>query len=117
MEKFRYKEYTKEEDIIYENAMAKILEAYKNGLNFKEACSVVDIEDPELRKFIFDDALKVMIADLHISKRMTLIETSERLKVPISIIMKAYNEMLEDVGISASEIFKFGGPDGPVGNA
>lgn len=117
MGEFKYKEYTKEEDIIYDNAMAKIIESYENGLNYKEACSVANIEDPELRKFIFDDALKIMIADLHVSKGMTLVETSERLKVPLGKIMEAYNEMLEDVGISAADIFRLNNPDSPIGNA
>jgi hypothetical protein len=117
MKEFRYKEYSKEEDIIHENAIERIIEAYQNGLNFKEACSTVSVEDPELRRLIFDDALKIMIADLHISKGMTLIETSERLKVPLRIIMTAYNEMLEDVGYSAAEIFRFNNPEGPIGNA
>jgi hypothetical protein len=117
MEKFKYKEYTQEETVVYDNAMEKIIEAYQNGLSYKEACSVVNIEDPELRGFIFDDALKVMIADLHFSKGMTLPDVANRLKVSMRSIIIAYNEMLEDVGISALEEYKLINPEGPIGNA
>ena len=117
MEKFKYKEYTQEETVIYDNAMAKIIEAYQNGLSYKEACSVVNIEDPELRKFIFADALKIMIVDLHFSKGMNLPDVADRLKVSMRSIIIAYNEMLEDVGISAAEEYRLSNPEGPVGNA
>jgi predicted nuclease of restriction endonuclease-like RecB superfamily len=117
MEKFKYKEYTDEETVIYDNAMKKIIEAYQNGLSYKEACSVVNIEDSELRRFIFEDALKVMIADLHFSKGITLPDVADRLKVSMRSIIIAYNEMIEDVGISAAEEYRMNNSEGPVGNA
>jgi len=114
---FKYKEYTSEEDKIYESAISKIKEAIKNGLNFREACNIVRIDDQELKRLIVDDALKIMIAEMHYEKGMPLIVVADRLKVPLKAVNIANMEMLEDTGIAAAEIFKRSNPDAPIGNA
>jgi hypothetical protein len=116
-EDFKYKEYTTEEDKIHNDAITKIREGLKNGLNFNEACSVVELEDAELKKFIIDDALKIMIAELHYSKGMPLPQVANTLRVPMKDINIANMEMLEDVGITAAELYKKSNPDNPFGNA
>lgn len=103
---FKYKEYTAEESKIYDEAMSKIIEGFKNGLSFNEACSAVKVEDKELKEFIEDDALKVMIADLHYAKGISLPEVADALKVSIETTNKANLEMLEDVEITAIEAYK-----------
>ncbi len=117
MSDLKYKEYTSEEGRIYDEAMVKIREGLKNGLSFNEACSVVDVEDTELKRFIEDDALKIMIAELHYSMGMTLKQVADALKVPLKAINAANAEMLEDVGITAAEIYRASNPGSPVGNA
>jgi hypothetical protein len=117
MSDIKYKEYTAEENKIYEKAMTMIMEGLKNGLNFNEACSVINIEDKELKRYIVDDALKVMIADMHYAKGMTLKQVADALKVPLKTIDTANMEMLEDVGITAAEIYSRSNPGSPIGNA
>jgi hypothetical protein len=118
MEKgFEYKVYTAEESEIYENAMAKIRSALGNGLSFNEACATVDIADGELKKFVFADALKVMIAEMHYAKGIPLIRVAEELKTPIADINRAHMEMLEDAGIMAAEEFNRSDSAGIFGNA
>lgn len=117
MTDIKYKEYTEEENKIYDEAIAKIREALKNGLNFNEACSVVDVGDEELKRYIVDDALKVMIAEMHYAKGMALRQVADALKVPLKAIDIANMEMLEDVGITAAEIYRSSNPGSPVGNA
>lgn len=117
MEDFRYKEYTEEESRIYHDAMDRIMEALQRGMSFYDACGAADVGDEELKRFIEDDALKIMIADMHYKKGVSLEETAGVLKVPVEIISKANAEMLEDLSISSSEVFKSANPDAQFGNA
>ncbi|BCB95799.1 hypothetical protein JZK55_07210 [Dissulfurispira thermophila] len=116
MADFVYKEYSEEEDRIYNEAIAKIREAIKNGLNFNEACSIINV-DNELKKFIVDDALKIMIAEMHYANGMSLKQVADALKIPIRAVDIANMEMLEDVGITAAEIYRKSNPGSPMGNA
>lgn len=114
---FKYKQYTPEEDMIYEEAMAKIREGINNGLSFQEACSSIDVKDLDLKAFILSDALKILIAEMHYAKGTPLAEVAASLKVPMNTINVAVNEMLEDAGTSAAEAYREMNPQGPVGNA
>ena len=117
MEDFRYKEYTEEESKIYNNAMDRIMGALQSGMNFHDACGTADVGDEELKGFIEDDALKIMIADMHFKKGSSFEEIADALKVPVNIIRKANAEMLEDISISTAEVFKAANPDAQFGNA
>lgn len=117
MSDFKYKQYSEEEDEIYNAAMEKIRESMGNGLSFSEACSTIDVKDAELRDFIIDDALKIKIAELHFQQGLSLPKVAETLKVPLARIQTAYREMLEDVGNTAADMYLMNNPDGPVGNA
>ena len=115
----KYKEYSPEEDRIYNESIAKIREGMKNGLTFGEACQVIDVTDEELKEFILDDALKIMIAELHYGKAMNLEEVARILNLPMGKVRVASLEMLEDAGIAAAELHRKNNPkpDGPAGNA
>lgn len=117
MDDFRYKEYTEEENKIYNEAIDKIMKGLRNGLNFNEACSTAYIEDKELKGFIEDDALKIVIAEMHYVKDLSLQNIADTLEVSIDTINKANAEMLEDVEIMSTEIYKMNNPDSPIGNA
>jgi len=117
MDDIIYKEYTEEETRIYNEAMVKIRAGLNNGLSLKEACSAVDVADAELKKLISDDVLKIMIAEMHFGKGLTLEEVAKALKVSLKAINAAIMEMLEDAGIAAAEEYSKNNPDGPVGNA
>jgi len=117
MREVNYKEYSPEEEIIYKEAISKIMDGFKNGLNFNEACSIVDVQDSELRQFIFDDALKIIIAEMHYGKGMALHNIADELKVSLKSINTAVMEMLEDVGIASADAFKKSNPDSPFATA
>jgi len=117
MEEFRYKEYTEEESRIYYQTMDEIMEGLKKGLTFREACNAAEVQDGQLRGFIEDDALKIMIADMHYNKGMPLEKVAENLQVPVDRLQQASAEMLEDVGMTAMEVYRANNPDSPVGNA
>ncbi len=117
MEDFQYKEYTEEESRIYNKAMDNIIAALQKGLSFDEACAGVDIADSVLKEFIVDDALKVLIADIHYAKKLPLQHVADTFKISMDIINKANMEMMLDVEIAASEVYMTKHPDGHIGNA
>ena len=114
---FKYKDYTPEESAIYDAAMIKIKEGMKNGLSFSEACSVIDVQEPDLKHFIEDDALKLIIAEMHYEKGIPLQQVAETLNIPLKRVNTANMEMLEDVGTTAAAMYRESNPDGPIGNA
>jgi len=117
MEDFTYKEYSEDESRVYDEAMDKIMEGMRSGLTFYESYSAVIVEDEQLKEFIIDDALKIMIADIHYTKGLSLQHVADTLRISMDRIHKANSEMVEDISITAAEIYKMNNPGGPVGNA
>ncbi|MDX9715650.1 MAG: hypothetical protein RBT37_09545 [Dissulfurispiraceae bacterium] len=106
-----------ENDRVYESAISRMREGLKTGLSFNEACSIMDVADPELRRFIEDDALKIVIAEMHYGKGTALKKLSKMLRLPYRVVYEAHLEMLEDAGLSAAEVYKHENFDNAVGNA
>ena len=117
MEEFSYKEYTEEESDIYQESLPKILERVKEGCSFYKACDTVHVEDKELKSLIVDDALKILIAELHYKQGCPLHDIAAQLAVPEEVINRANREMIQDVSLSASEVFRLENPDTQFGNA
>jgi hypothetical protein len=117
MEDFTYKEYTEEENEIYNKAMDEIMAALKNGRKFNEACKAINVEDKELKSYIEDDALKIIIADMHYVKGFSLQNVADDLEVSIEIINRANAEMMEDVAMTTTELYKINNHERPIGNA
>lgn len=112
-----YKEYSPEESEIYNAAIAGIRKQMAEGRTFAEACSSIEVADEALRGFILDDALKMMIADLHFVKEVPLRDVAETLGVSFAKVVVAGREMLQDVEISAVEVYRRSHPHSPLGNA
>lgn len=117
MEEFTYKQYTEEESRIYERTLEKIMESLKNGLSFREACDAVEYDDDKLREFVEDDALKIMIAEMHYNEGRTLEEVASRLGVNVDTLVRANQEMLLDVELASVEVYRAEHPGGHSGNA
>jgi hypothetical protein len=113
----KYKQYSPEEDRIYSESIAKIREGMKNGLTFDKVCDTLKVEDEELKSFILDDALKIMIAEMHYGKGISLDEVARALNIPMNRVSVASLEMLEDAGVAAAELNRNSSPNGPAGNA
>jgi len=86
-----------ETDKAYEDAVKKIKDGLARGLDFDSACAEIEIEGGELRKSIIDDMLKVLIAEEHFTKNISLDEMSKTLKIPVERLESAKSSMLEDV--------------------
>ncbi|MEW6066900.1 MAG: hypothetical protein AB1610_01180 [Nitrospirota bacterium] len=114
MENVTYKEYSEEENRIYNEAITKILEGLKNGLNFSDACNMADVKEKGLKGFIEDDVLKIVIAEMHYVQGSSLKEIADKLSISVGDLNKANSEMLEDISMMTTNIFN---PNIQIGNA
>ncbi len=72
------------------------------GVKFDVACELITA-DKELKDMIVDDALKIEIAELHYGKNLPLVEVSRRLGVSMERLLRAIDEMIEDIMNTAAE--------------
>lgn len=110
----RYKDFNEEEDRIYKRCIESIRSNVKNGIKFDLACEVISADDRELRDIIIDDALKIEVAESYFGKGLSLLELSKKLGVSMERLLKASNEMLEDVVNTSSEMRKDQFKSGPT---
>lgn len=102
---FIYRNYSDEENEIYESAMKAILQNIKDGMSFRDAVDTVLVEDNELKALIEDDALKILIAELCYVSKIPFEELASMLKIPLERIRTANFEMLEDVQMTLNNTF------------
>ncbi len=97
-----------EENRKYKELTGKITDAVKNGMGFDQACDSVSIEDAELKKNLIEDALKVLIAEMHFAQKMPVEIVAEKLKIPVECVNAARNSMIEEVKETAIKSFHRG---------
>ncbi len=111
MPEFSFKQFTPEEDKIYEDAVNAFREAIAAGKKLKEAYASHAIADDELRSIIQADFLKILIAERHFAKREPLDALALSLGVSLDLVTDTMKRMLQEVGISAANQFgkEYGG--------
>lgn len=114
-EKKWYEEIASEEDRLYEESVEKIKKAVSQSLTFEQAAALVQVKDEALRASILDDALKVLIAEMHFTGNTLLKELAGKLGLPLKRLEKAKQEMLKEVEKEAIEKYK--SSMGQTGNA
>ncbi len=97
--------FLKEEDKEYKKAIEKIKDTVEAGAGFDEACRSVSMPDNESKKLFIEDALKVLIAEMHFVKKMPIEKIAEILKLPTERISSAKENMLKDVEDTAIKEF------------
>lgn len=98
-----YKNFSEEESRIYRKSIEMIRSNISNGVKFDLACEFINIDDMGLKDMIIDDALKIEIAEFHYGKQIPLRDISKKLGVGMERLLKANNEMMEDVINSVGE--------------
>jgi hypothetical protein len=115
MEKPWYADLTPEEDAAYTEAVNRVTAAVRQSVPFGKAAELVEVEDEGLRAAILDDALKVLIAEMHFAGKKPLGEVAGALGLPLDRVEKARDEMLREVEDAAIEAYK--SKLGEAGNA
>ncbi len=105
MPEFLFKEFTPEEDKIYEEAVNKYREAIAAGKDLRQAYESYAVADKELETVIQADFLKIMIADLHFGKGKSLAEVAGALSVPNELVKNTKDRMLQEAGVTAGNQF------------
>ena len=105
MPEVTFKQFTPDEDRIYEEAVAKYREVIGAGKKLHEAYAAYAIADPELGAIIQADFLKILIAERHFAKRETFEQLAADLGITVTLIKDTYARMLQEVGITAANHF------------
>ncbi len=92
-----YKEFTEEEERIYDRKIKRLREKLQRGLSFDNTCSTIDTEDAELRQIIKDDLLKILIAELHYSQGLSFEMIASSLKIEKKQIEAIHEIMIDDI--------------------
>jgi hypothetical protein len=99
--------YESEEDRLYEEAVGRVRDGVlQKSLSFEEAAALVGLDDKALRASALEDALKVLIAELHFGKKTPLKDLAKRLKLPLGRLEKAREEMFGEVESAAIQAYK-----------
>ena len=102
MPEFAFKEFTPEEDKIYEEAVSKYREAMAAGSTLRTAYESHAIADKELAALIQADFLKIMIAERHFGGRQALEDVARDLDVPVALLKETTARMLQEAGMTAA---------------
>ena len=113
MPEFQFKEFTPEEDRIYEEAVNKFREAIAASKTLRQAYESHSVADKELEKLIQADFLKILIAERHFGQHQDLEEIARALDVKPELVKDTHARMLQEVGVTAANQFgqEFGGLD------
>jgi hypothetical protein len=111
MPEFAFKQFTPDEDRIYEEAINRFRSVLETGKSLREAYDSYSIDDKDLENLIRADFLKIVIAERHFGKGQTLEDLAEALGVPLELVQNTKNRMLQEAGVSAANQFgqEFGG--------
>lgn len=120
MSKVNYKEFTKEEEKIYDCAIGEIRNNLKKGMKFEDACSSVNVDNDDLKLIILEDFLKITVAEMHYTSRKTFEEIAEELDIPLRSVALTHKRMLDDImntqkgnlGLDDPEALGFSKPHG-----
>lgn len=97
--------FLKEEDKKYKNVLEKIKAAVEGGMGFDEACKAAGIDTGKSKGAILDDALKVLIAEMHFMQKMPTDKVAEALRLPVERVNSARESMLKEVEELAVKAF------------
>jgi len=102
----------------YEESINRIRKGVEQDMTFEQAVSLMDVNDDRLKAAIIDDALKVLIAEMHFVDKKPIEDVAKKLRLSKDVVLKARQEMLDSVEDAAIEAYKKEhGQEGQQGNA
>ncbi len=105
MPEFEFKEFTAEENRVYEESVNRLREQMAAGKTLRQAYESVVIENKDLEKLIQADFLKIMIAERHYGQRQALEDVARALDVPLDLLKDTNARMLQEAGVAAANDF------------
>jgi len=99
-------EFTEEESRIHQAGFKVIFEGMQKGLGFDDACAGLQVVEPEMRRIIVSDYLKVTIAEQHFQAQRPLDEVAAELKVSVETVEAARAEMMREVEKAAIDHYR-----------
>jgi len=105
--------FTADEDRLHEAGFAAISAGLAAGLDFKQACQAVEAADPELRRIIVDDFLKVTIAQRHFQGGESTASVAAALRISEEQVEFVRREMLAEVAAASVDVFRRQGGEFP----
>jgi hypothetical protein len=90
-------EFTDEESRIHRAGFKIIHDGLAGGLKFDDACAGLEVVDPEMRRVIIDDYLKMAIAEAHFQDKHPLEEVAVHLHCSIERLETARDDMMAEV--------------------
>lgn len=84
-----------------DGSIRKIRNAVEKGRSFHEACSLLDIADVDMRESIINDALKLLVAEMHYGNGMPLKQLALKLRLSLSRLLNAKQKISEEGEVRA----------------
>jgi hypothetical protein len=98
--------FTPEEDRLHDAGIAAIRAGLAAGEGFDAACGRIEAADPELRRIIVDDFLKVTIAQRHFQGGESTEQVAGALGISTERVEHARREMLAEVAAASVDVFR-----------
>ncbi|HWR97110.1 MAG TPA: hypothetical protein VN317_01685 [Candidatus Methanoperedens sp.] len=98
--------FSAEEDRLHAAGFATISAAMTAGEGFDAACARIDVADPDLRRIIIDDYIKVTIAQRHFQGGESTEAVAGALGISAERIEFARKEMLAEVAAASVDVFR-----------
>lgn len=90
--------YSDEDNRLYDQAMAAIDQAMKNGLGWDKASkSLGMVADEEFRRVILDDYVKITLATRHFQNSENLKKIAKATGLPMDLLVRSKQEMIQEV--------------------
>jgi len=96
---------------VYEIAIKKLRLALSRGLTYDQACNTLTDIDHEMKSFITEDFLKILIAEEHFGSGVEIDDMALLLGLPYERLEACRTAMIEEVDQEIKEIYHHKGPD------
>ena len=98
--------FSAEEERLHAEGFAAISAGMAAGLGFDAACGRIEAPDPDLRRIIADDFLKVSIAQRHFQGGESTEQVAGALGISTERVEHARREMLAEVAAASVDVFR-----------
>ncbi len=96
---------------IYELAIKKLRQGLSKGLTYEQACNTLTDIDHDMKSFIAEDFLKILIAEEHFGSGVDIGDMALLLGLPYERLEACRTEMIEEVDQEIKNKYHCKGPD------